>query len=295
MVKRRPRLRQLTVMERVTERNPPARKSRPRRRRKGGQTTMVTAPIAGTMVYRRNPILMNGRRGITVCHSEVVLAVQSTATAFSATSVTLAPNTFSWLSVMGALFSKWRWISLRATYVPETATTTPGIVAMAFQYDNTDTLPVGNAGMSSLYGYVSGAPWAGFEGSKLLTEKPTTPIPSGAIATQLDCTNFGLKWYQYKAVMPAGDSGNLYVPAQLIVGNLGANNPLRYGEVHIQYEVEFIEPIPPTSNALRSVTDEILKRERRELCVNEPPAVVVNTEVLLPSKETEIDKAELIP
>ncbi|ADN19016.1 capsid protein [Velvet tobacco mottle virus] len=231
-------------------------RSRRRRRRRStqqGQSSTVMAPMAGAVIYRKRPMLINGRSGVTVRHSEVVLVVQSGTTNFSATSVTLAPNTFTWLAVQGSLYSKWRWISLRATYVPETASTTPGTVAMGFQYDNTDVLPTGTAGMSSLHGFVSGAPWSGFSGSKLLAESPTTPIPAGAIATRLDCQNFGLKWYQYKSVIPAGDSGNIYIPAQLIVGTLGTGSTLRYGEVHIQYEIEFIEPLPPSVNTLRDI------------------------------------------
>jgi len=172
---------------------------------------------------------------------------------------------------MGALFSKWRWLSLRATYVPETSSSTPGTVMLGFQYDNTDTLPTGTAGMSSLYGFVSGAPWSGFDGSKLLAQKPTTPIPPGAIATQLDCQNFGLKWYQYKATIPSGDGGNLYVPAQLIIGTLGAGSVLRYGEVHIQYEVEFIEPITPSTNTLRAIYQaNVVKDEGPLLTLSSP-------------------------
>lgn len=124
---------------------------------------------------------------------------------------------------------------------------------MGFQYDNTDVLPVGTSGMSNLYGFVSGAPWSGFDGSKLLAQKPTTAIPPGAISTKLDCNNFGLKWYQYKVALPAGDPGNLYIPAQLIVASLGTGTQIRLGEVHIQYDVEFIEPIAPTTNTLRAL------------------------------------------
>ena len=69
-------------------------------------------------------------------------------------------NLFTWLPTLAANFDSYRFTYLRFVYVPLCATTEVGRVALFWDKDSQDTLPVDRAAVSSYGHSKEGPPWA---------------------------------------------------------------------------------------------------------------------------------------
>lgn len=259
---------QLTrVMREVELEKTTKRKKRARRQRRAsagvnvGYGTPLTAPVAGAALIRRmrGPTFRdNGKNGTIVCNSEVVGTVAlAAAGAFQFASLNLIPTNCPWLGGNTATgpagsFSKWRWLRLRVVYVPTVNTTSSGRFAIGVSYDNGDTAATTVTQVQSMYDSTSAPVWAGWEGASLLHDlnKPISSV-SGAVSLDIDVTRFDKLWYPFIQVgvfngLNTTDK-NSYSPCQLFIASSGGVVGA-VGDIHLSYEVELIEPMPPAIN-----------------------------------------------
>lgn len=233
-----------------------SQKRRRRRRRNKGSTNLmntVTVPAAMSVTQRRVlPRLSGGVGEMTVSHTEIVTTIGVSST-FNAQTYRLIPSFPSWLSGLSRCFSKYRWLRLRAVYIPSCPSTTSGAIHMALRYDETDTAVSSSAEISAMYGYTTGAVWSGSSASALLS-KPNSPCPSGAICVDVDVGRLEKPWYTWRAAasVPAGlDLANTYIPATLVVGTEGGSSTsdVASGHIHWIYSIHCVEPVPSAVNS----------------------------------------------
>lgn len=219
-----------------------------------GHAQMIKAPSAGGAILRnREPMLRPSRDKLIVSHTEPIFTVNGgLAGAFVVAQGNLAPFNFPWMNGIAVNYSKWRWLKIDLIYIPSVPTTTSGEVCMALVYDRNDTNPVSFAALQQFYRAVSGPVWAGYEGSSLLNRHDIATCP-GAVVLPVDTSRFGFAWYRYitqAAFIALGSVSdqNLYLPCALVAGDQGAPGAQLLGRVFARYTIEFIEPIPASSN-----------------------------------------------
>jgi hypothetical protein len=163
------------------------------------------------------------------------------------------PTGVQWLSAIALNYSKWRAVAIRYIYIPVCPTTTPGTVTMALGYDYNDTLPTSLAQLSVSFESISTPPWGGYEGTSLLNQH-FAPETGGAVIVDVDCDRFGsgsgLTYYPVTAQTTfAGQTPtdqNQFSPFYLQVATSG--NALAWGNLYVQYCIEFIEPVLAARN-----------------------------------------------
>ncbi|WBG54470.1 capsid protein [Mimosa mosaic virus] len=218
---------------------PRARRTRPRRRNQrknpGSATVTRVAPSAvSAMSVQSIPRITGGRGSLTLTMSERVSTIS-----VSDTGSTKLHNVIAsyppWLQGMAALFSKYKWLSLTARYVPTCPTTTEGAIHMCYKYDVSDTTPTTAAQMSVMQGYRSGAVWTSL----------SSPMEVGRLATT---------WYRYRvasSISSDSDVASTLVPAILVVmvGSGSSSSAVETGYIEWVYSISMCEPIPAALNA----------------------------------------------
>lgn len=141
---------------------------------------------------------------------------------------------------------------MNIVYVPTCATSTPGDIDMALQYDGNDTLASTPEELSVMNGHAGGPLWSGTAGCKLVGASITNENskPPQAIATVVDVNKFPKRWYNYTSQNLTGDSITIYCPCDLQYGVTAGVTPAAggIGRLWISYEIELIEPIPAGLN-----------------------------------------------
>lgn len=215
---------------------------------------MVSQPGRGLVGLSRNPIpagytfsspstslKINGVSGdyMTVARCEMVAAFTAKTTdTFSAPEANpLIPSFCPWLSGVAANYSKWRWLSFRAYYVPVVGTNTSGAVGYGFGYDFAEQTPT------------SLTVFAAFDQVKI--HASWTTAEDGAV---LDTGRFTKDWYPYIGKGPfttavtVPNNRNIYAPAYLSfyeAGSSATENSV-VGFMWYDYVVELADPISST-------------------------------------------------
>lgn len=230
--------------------NPPKR----RRTDGGGLVSRpITVPVAGGQIISRPrvPRLMSTSSSTLVYNSETIVNMTIPALgAFGVFSMPFIPGQPSWLAGLGDLFSKWRWRSIEAIYVPSCPTTTSGKVCMALSYDRIDAAPVSFANLTQNYRAITFPVYAGFSGSAGLTG----PTNTDTMSVKADTSRFEKPWYSYIQSAAfnalATNIQNQYCPATVYVATEGGPAAATViGDLYFKYVIELIEPINPTMNA----------------------------------------------
>lgn len=187
-------------------------------------------------------------------HTELAGTV-SISSAVTSQVIQCIPSVLPWLAGVGANWGRWRWLSLRYTYIPATATTTLGTIALGMIYDSQDAVPTSLAQMSALSGFSSGAVWSGSDGSVLLQTARKVPCPPGAICADLNIRERQKEWrYITSGTLTtlgvSSAEANIYVPARLYVGTVGGTGAAAtaVGNLYVTYDVELIDPVSSASN-----------------------------------------------
>lgn len=213
----------------------------------------IAAPVSGGIVTRPAvPKFSSVGDSTIVRNTEILFNVTlAAAGGFSTLNTPLQAGQPAWLAQIGDLYSKFRWRRLRIIYSPKCPTTTSGSVVMAFTYDRNDGAPVSRTQLAQSYKAINFPPYAGYDGASALNT-PFKPNP-GAIYIDLDTTRMDKPWYPTISTAAfaalAIIDQNQFCPATLVLAADGgpvAATPA--GDIFIQYEIEFIEPINPTMN-----------------------------------------------
>jgi len=111
---------------------------------RSGNDVMRAAPAAfSTRRQGIAPKITRMGAGVTVTHRTLLGPVTASGS-FSATSYSVNPGlagTFPWLSDLASKYEEYKFTSLRFEYRSVTATSTPGVCFMSFDYDAADSIP----------------------------------------------------------------------------------------------------------------------------------------------------------
>jgi len=218
-------------------------------------SSKIKAPIAGGVVMRRQrltPGIVTKNGSTIICNTEFGFEVNALG-GFNVIRYPFLPTAGLWLQSIALSFSKFRCVAIRYIYIPVCPTTTPGTVTMALGYDYNDTLPTSLAQLSVAFESISTPPWGGYEGTSLLNHHFALET-EGAVVVDVDCDRFGsgsgLTYYPVAAlatfVSQTPTDQNQFSPFYLQVATSG--NALAWGNVYIQYCIEFIEPVLAAKN-----------------------------------------------
>jgi hypothetical protein len=171
-----------------------------------------------------------GRNGHTtvIAHREFVADVVCS-TAFSVVySSKVNPgleNVFPWLGTFARKFESYRFRRLTFSYEPMVATSQPGNIYLAFDYDSLDRDPANKMELTSYSGCIKSQAWA----------------PCRITADSRDLEKMVRERYTRGPSMPANADGKTYDACKVIVASFGGNGNAT-GEVYVDYEVELITP-----------------------------------------------------
>lgn len=137
------------------------------------------------------------------------------------------------------------------SYTPSCPTSTPGSVGIALQYDIQDTLPANITTLSQIDGSRVAPVWGGSDGVGTMD---TNRLGANEVGTIVDCRTFDKPWFKFitaadlaALALPVGTN---FVPVSLVVGTVGGPAvAVTAGFIWVHYQVDLIEPIPPTLNA----------------------------------------------
>jgi hypothetical protein len=141
-------------------------------------------------------------------------------------------NSLPWLSQMGALYSKYRVLSMTVTYEPYCATTIGGQMVMALVYDENDSDP-GNLSANRILqvgGNTRNSVWA-----------PSAP-------TRYDASRAAYPWLYSKNNPASNTTANLSVAAWLVYSIFSSSSITGLGRVMVHYKVELVDPVSPQLN-----------------------------------------------
>lgn len=220
--------------------NKPSRRSA----KKAKQPSMFSvqgAPVSKSIrMKKKNPSIKNSANGTTivVSHTEFVSDIISSGSAYAVTRYAINPGlsaSFPWLAALANNYESYKFKSLEYHYKPICATTTPGKVIVAIDFDAADSNPTSKLILNSYEGAVSSSPW------DLITYK----------ATPKNLNKFGVQRFVRGGAIPTSTDIKTYDIGAVFVGT--SNTPstsTTLGELYVSYTVEFYTPQLPVPIAL---------------------------------------------
>lgn len=183
----------------------------------------VAAAYATGMTTGKPTIIRTGDDSTRIRHSELLTLVNGTVN-FASTSFSMQPgliSIFPWLATQCIGWEKYKFHSLRATFLTRTGTSTAGSVIMAPDYDAADAAPTTEQQATSFHGAADDAPWKTIVINFDMKRSRELFLRSGPLSSNLD-----IKTY---------DFANLYVCT-------ADGAAVNWGKIFIEYDVELINP-----------------------------------------------------
>lgn len=216
------------------------KKRRPRSLRNNNNG--ASAPLARSRRMAMSPPSIKSANGKTVIHHKEYLAeVQSAAAAntFAASSYIINPglsSSFPWLSQIAPAYETYQFEDLCFTYEPSISAATSGVVALAVDYDVSDSDPTSKGDFMSNARAVRSACWQ----------------PSAFSTRQIDAAVMTKRRYVRAGAVPANNDPKSFDVGKLLVGTAGFGaGPINSGEMYVEYTVSFFTP-QKDSSALAS-------------------------------------------
>nr|UHS72215.1 MAG: putative coat protein [Tombusviridae sp.] len=231
------------------------RSARVNKQRSSSEFVLPPVATGGIFTRRVTPRLSTVGDRTLVYNCEVVNNFTTNALGtFNTTRIPLHTAQPLWLAGVADNFSKYRWIAMRAIYIPSGPTINPGTFVFNLGYDYGDNAPASLNAAQSNYKAVSAPLWGGYGGSELLSVSLSTKPPSNSVVLDVDVTRFPLVWYPVvstQAIFNAFTAAvkNTYSPCYIDASSSGGPaTPLQSGQVFLHYIVELIEPIQTAQN-----------------------------------------------
>jgi hypothetical protein len=188
---------------------------------------VMKEPVSRSITIKNSKPKINNKSNLTVTHKELLLNVNTTV-GFTTLSQIINPGnsqTFPWLSGVAGNFQKYKFRNLEFIWIPSCATSVPGNVIVAMDYDANNEVPSSQFAMS------------GYEDEK-----------SGNFYSQfnLKCKNINLnKSKQFlvtQELNPKGDLTNYHLGIVYVGTINGPVTQIIGGQLWVQYTVELINP-----------------------------------------------------
>jgi hypothetical protein len=184
----------------------------------------------------QGPKIQPTTRGAIVENCESILTLTSNLVPdteqVGAVELSARSSNLPWLNQMGALYSKYRVLSMAVTYEPYCATTVGGQMVMALVYDENDS-DVGNLSANRILqvgGNTRNSVWA-----------PSSPA-------RYDASKAAYPWLYSKANPSSNTTANLSVAAWLVYSIFSSSTLTGLGRVMAHYKVELVDPVSPQLN-----------------------------------------------
>lgn len=195
----------------------------------GSGSMAVSAPVQQGYVQRYTRPQFSGNRGtsLVVRHREYIGDVLSS-TVFAVQKYDLNPGldqVFPWLSRIAGQYESYLIESFKLIYEPQCATTTPGTVMVAIDYDAVDNSPTSKAQVMAYESAVRSPAWSAciFHSNPAdLHKRKTYFVRSGSTSVTTRNTY---------------DTGSIYICRQ---GQAGVGTPI--GELYVEYAVRLMTP-----------------------------------------------------
>jgi len=194
----------------------------------GGNTSsrgLRNAPVA---INFRNFRPKAGTNNFRVRNREFVTEVTTTGSGAYNLELAMAvqpaiSSSFPWLAQVAVNHQRYKFHSLKFTYVPSCGTNTAGRVAMAYAIDPLDTLP---EDQQTLYQYPD-------QTDSALWSEMTFTVPANH-----------LKQLFTREMLVPGSDLKTYDNGVLFLATYGAESTLNVGSLFVEYDVELINPQP---------------------------------------------------
>lgn len=223
--------------QRTTPRMVPTQSTTTNQRMRGNNS-VTAAPVAlATRRTGSKPKMSTSNGGVvTVGHRSFLAAVENSIN-FSVIQYPVNPGmagTFPWLSKLARKYEQFKFKRLRFEFRSVTASSTPGVVMMSFDYDAADTAPASKAEQAQTIPNSESNVWMNND-LVIPVDSTWKYVRSGALAANLDIKTYDMGTMNLSSVYGDG-----------VVG----------GELYVEYEVELRRPTdgPESSGVLTANT-----------------------------------------
>jgi hypothetical protein len=185
----------------------------------------VNAPAAKSYAVRRTAPRFRSTAGRYIVSNREFVSEISGSTTFAVNQFTIQPGfgqTFPWLSQISNTHQKYRFTSMKFTYVPLIGTDQPGRLTLVYAVDPLDPTPISK---QELFQYPTSNETSVWTGNDIVVQQQ--PQPLFTRASYVDNTD--LKTYDF---------------GQLFVGVSNTTLTSVIGELFVEYTIELITPKP---------------------------------------------------
>lgn len=189
----------------------------------------IAAPVAVTRIIRASkPKFVRSKGSVTITHRELVGQVNTSSgltinEGIGGNPYRVNPSNsvlFPWLQTLASNFDQYTFERVSLQYVPLCGTTTTGRVAMYFDKDSQDTVPVSRVELANMAHLTETSPWA--EASLNIPVDRVKRFNNDSATTDTKLIDLG----------------------QIGVGTYGSTGVSAAGDLFIHYTVTFYEPQP---------------------------------------------------
>jgi hypothetical protein len=155
-------------------------------------TTFVAAAYSTGSRTGKPIIIRNSDDSVTIKHRELVAKVSGTAN-YTSSTISINPglsSVFPWLSSQTTGWEKYRFNSLRASFVTRTGSATVGTMMMVPDYDAADLPPPNDIAASTYHGASDDAPWKDQEVNFDMKRSKELFIRYGPLVANLDVKTY---------------------------------------------------------------------------------------------------------
>lgn len=189
--------------------------SKPPRFRLGGNDTMVAAPVSvATRRTGKSASVSNLSDGIVRIKHRAFIKPITSYSSFTADKLSCNPGlsgSFPWLSKLARKYDMYRLVNLKYSYRSVTATSTPGVVMLSFDYDAADEAPTTKSKQAQTIPNAESNSWTNVD-LTVRTDSVWRFIRPGILPANLDVKTYDLGNLFYSSVYGTGVvTGELYV------------------------------------------------------------------------------------
>lgn len=189
-----------------------------------GNDTVRYAPVASATRRTGMAPVVQTRGGLTTIAHRSFLSPVGNESAYTVNSYAVNPGlsqTFPWLHRVARRYEEYRFKRLRFSYRSVTATSTPGVIMLSFDYDAADATPTSKQSQAQTIPNAESNVWTNID-----LVVPTGTIPWKYVRAGILSSNLDIKTY---------DAGQFLISSLYGTGAIG-------GELYVEYEVELRKP-----------------------------------------------------
>lgn len=188
---------------------------KPPRMRQGGNDSMLAAPVSiATRRTGMSASVANLSDGIVRIKHRAFIKPITSFSSFTAEKLSCNPGlsgSFPWLSKLARKYDMYRFLNLKYSYRSVTATSTPGVVMLSFDYDAADAAPTTKSKQAQTIPNAESNSWTNVD-LVVKTDSSWRFTRPGVLSSNLDVKTYDMGNLFYSSVYGTGVvTGELYV------------------------------------------------------------------------------------